>query len=402
MRMKLTDKAIQKLKAPATGRLDVFDTEATGLHLRLSASGARTWRYVYRINGTQRVLSWDGLVPLGEVRHLAREAAVKAARGIDPAEARDAAKAPKPAALTVDALVEQWAAVYPTARKLSPVTFAEYRRILRREVLPTLGEREAPSITKADCKAVVDAVMARGCGSMANRTTEVLKILFGWATDADRLPASPAATLKAPAKEVSRDRVLSDAEITAAWATLSTYGKVQLLTAARGGELAMLPWSAVDVENKTITFEAATTKTNVTRLVPLSAPALALLRDLRTRAEGSAVFASLRDPNAAISYARHGVKQALGVAGVMGATPHDLRRTAATGLARVGTDRVVIKLILGHSERADVTARYDRWARFEERRVALEKWGALVMQIVGEAVAAPNVIPLEPRSAKRA
>ena len=68
---------------------------------------------------------------------------------------------------------------------------------------------------------------------------------------------------------------------------------------------------------------------------------------------------------------------------------HDLRRTAATGLAKLGTDRVVISKILNHSE-GGVTSRYDRYGRDAEMVAALEVWGAEL----GRIVAAPVVVPL--------
>jgi integrase len=65
-------------------------------------------------------------------------------------------------------------------------------------------------------------------------------------------------------------------------------------------------------------------------------------------------------------------------------TPHDLRRTAASGMARLGFTRSTIALVLGHTmqEGGAVTGVYDRFDRMPERAAALEAWGAHVLALV--------------------
>ncbi len=399
----LTDRTLRSLKPPATGRRDHYDGAVPGLHVRLFASGARSWRWIYRPAGstTQKVLTWRGVLPLVAARQLAREAAVAVARGQDPAGRREAQRAAAKQAgipLTVNALVDDFLTVYPVAQKLAPTTTREWTRIFERELRPDLGTRPAAEVTKKDLTAILDGILARGAGPMANRTATAMKTFFAWALDKEQIGASPAATLRAVAKEEPRARVLDDTELRALWPHLSAYGQLQLLTCARGGELEQLRWSSVDLENRWITFQAPTVKTRETRLVPLAAPALALVQGLQATAGGTAVFPSPRNLDVGLTRARRYVAESLEAAGIVGATPHDLRRTGATGLARVGTERVVIKLILGHSERADVTAIYDRYARMPERRAALEKWATLLLGIVGAAARPSNVLPLTARA----
>jgi integrase len=73
---------------------------------------------------------------------------------------------------------------------------------------------------------------------------------------------------------------------------------------------------------------------------------------------------------------------------------HDLRRTVATNLARLGTDRVVISKILNHAE-GSVTARYDRHGRDVEMAAALDAWATELERIVAE----PVVVPMRGRRA---
>jgi integrase len=63
-------------------------------------------------------------------------------------------------------------------------------------------------------------------------------------------------------------------------------------------------------------------------------------------------------------------------------TPHDLRRTAASKMRAIGTDRRVLQALLNHKDRS-VTAVYDRYAMDREKQEAVAAWGRRVEQIVG-------------------
>jgi integrase len=74
---------------------------------------------------------------------------------------------------------------------------------------------------------------------------------------------------------------------------------------------------------------------------------------------------------------------------------HDLRRTAATGLARLGIGVQVTEAVLNHvsGSRAGVAGVYQRHDFAREARVALDGWAALVVGLSAEAPA--NVVALE-------
>lgn len=94
-------------------------------------------------------------------------------------------------------------------------------------------------------------------------------------------------------------------------------------------------WDAVDLGAKTITFAAAVTKTRTTRVVSLSVPAVALLRELEARRTDDWLFPGRRGPISLV-YAQALVAAGIEAAGFTDATPHDLRRTCATGLGELG------------------------------------------------------------------
>ena len=72
-------------------------------------------------------------------------------------------------------------------------------------------------------------------------------------------------------------------------------------------------------------------------------------------------------------------------------TPHDLRRTAATGMARAGVQRFIVARVLGHVDRS-VTGIYDRYEYLDEKRVALDTWARRLTAILESKPPAANVV----------
>ncbi len=89
----------------------------------------------------------------------------------------------------------------------------------------------------------------------------------------------------------------------------------------------------------------------------------------------------------------HAVRNNLDQIKVAKFTPHDLRRTCASGLTELGINRLVVGKILGHSDRS-VTGIYDRYGYWPEKKRALDAWGARVTEIISGEPAAANVVPL--------
>ncbi len=390
----LTDRIVRSLKPPATGRRDTYDATMPGLHLRCFASGARSWRFIYRPAGQarQRVVTWPGVLPLADARKLAREAAVAVARGEDPAATRETARRAAQETPTVAWLIEDYLGRYARVHQ-RPSTTREVERILRRTALPAWGRRLVTEVTRKDVRALLDGIVARGCGPTANRTRAVLHRLFGWAVEVDLLDASPCAGLPRLVKETPRSRVLTDDEIKRLWPWLPPYGRLQLLLGCRGGELAQIRWTDVNPDARTVTFRAETTKSSRARTVPLSTPARALLDGLRATATGTAVFPG-EAPDAPRTRGRTDVAAALAAAQILDAHPHDLRRTAATNLGRLGTPELIVRLVLGHARPSAVTGIYDTDPRLDACRAALETWAQRLDQIVTGQPTGAVVVPM--------
>lgn len=264
----------------------------------------------------------------------------------------------------------------------------EVERILTADVLPALGERQAAEIRPADVAAILDAAVERGSPVQANRIRAHLARIFRFGLERELVESNPAQVLSRPARERSRDRVLSDAELVALWRlleirhpTVRHLFRVLLLTALRPGEARLLTWQ--DLDAWSLRIPAERTKARREHRLPLSPLAHAEIEAQRDLGLGGAfVFPSPVRPGEAFdpTSAAHAARK-MGTALGFAFRPHDLRRTCATGLARLGASRETVRAVLNHAD-PDVTGRYDRHGREEEAREALDRWSAHVQALL--------------------
>jgi integrase len=174
--------------------------------------------------------------------------------------------------------------------------------------------------------------------------------------------------------------------------------KFALVTAQRRGEIAELRWSDIDATSRTWELPAAGTKADRAHVVPLSPPARAILSDVPRI--GEFVFTTRGDrPLGGFSKAKERLDRVLAGDGGNPLTPsgdavsevppapwtiHDLRRTAATGMGRLGVSRFIIGRVLNHAD-PSVTGIYDRHEYLAEKRQALEAWGSYLETLADQA-----------------
>jgi integrase len=163
-----------------------------------------------------------------------------------------------------------------------------------------------------------------------------------------------------------------------------------LLTGQRREEIGGLQWSEVDLTDGVITLPPARVKNGRSHQVPLSEPALAILATRHSKREGPAVFGrDGRDRFTNWSNTKAALDRKLGP-GFQDWHLNDLRRTCATGMARLGINLPVIEKVLNHQSGsfAGIVGVYQRHDFADEKREALEKWAAHLMTVVGLAKAA--------------
>lgn len=208
--------------------------------------------------------------------------------------------------------------------------------------------------------------------------------MFGWAVERDIISSSPFHGVKAPGKETARERVLTDDELLRLWRAADQIGgvsgtfiKMLMLTGQRRDEVATMRWDNLDFDNRVWTIPREETKGDRTHEVPLSPLVLEVLTSLPRL--GEFIFTTLGDrPINGYSKIKNRADK---LAGIEDWRFHDLRRTAGTGMASLGTPVSTISRVLNHKE-GGVTKIYNRYGYMPEKRAALETWARKIETLI--------------------
>jgi integrase len=264
--------------------------------------------------------------------------------------------------------------------------------------------------------ALLDGIADRGSPVQANRTLARLKTLFKWALDEELIPADPTARVRKVVKEAARDRTLSDDEIRLFWAGCDRLGwpfgpmyQLLLLTAQRRDEVGGVERPEIDIERRLWTIPREKAKNDRTHEVHLSSLAVEILKGLPTIGDRYVLTTSGDRPVSGFSKSkdrldRHMLDLLCAELVEAAKDPdrakiddwilHDLRRTAATGMAKLNIAPHVVDKILNHVSGTirGVAAVYNRHAYLDERRAALEAWSRHVESLVRPSLS--NVVEL--------
>jgi integrase len=421
----LTDIQIERLPKPDTRR-EVPDGKITGLYLVVQPSGAKSWALRYRVAGAPKKFTIGSYpaVGLASARKRAQKALAEVVDGIDPSSqkkaARVAEKAANATADRVEAVVNAYVKNY-LCKKAKPSWAKEAERLLRVEIIPKLGKKRLGEITDDNVHKLLKEIAERAPFT-ANRTFAVFRKLCHWAMTRDGgklIKASPCDGVNAPTEERSRDRVLNDDEIKRAWKSFDAIGwpfgpisKLLLLTGARRDEVASMEWRELDLGQAVWKLPKERTKNKRAHEIPLSAAAMEILNSLpRVEAKrgpdgksrpalvfsttGNTAVSGFSRAKAAIdaSIAEELRKEAE----ARGDDPeelnapdwviHDLRRTVATNLQKLGVKLEVTEAVLNHvsGSRAGIVGVYQRHTWSEEKRQALDAWARRLEAIVSGA-----------------
>lgn len=403
--MKLTMARIADLECPpgSKDRL-VFDDEQKGLAVRVTAGGSKSYLVQFSINGQKRRLPLGSVsaISLKAARDAAKAALGMVARGVDPAAERAAAKeeAKRKAneyALTLDALLEDWRALRLADKRERYAV--EALRALRRAFAKQL-DQPASELTRTMVVRTLDAMSRSGSMAMAARTAAYGRACYSWATKRSAVAVNPFENL--PATTIAkRERVLSDEELVAIWRATEGQGsfnhivRTLVLTGQRREEVARMAWVEISPDIGAWTIPSARAKNGAAHIVPLSSPVADLLR--ASPRHGELVFPGDRGAFAGFSKAKAALDARSGVANWR---LHDLRRTMATGLQRLGVRLEVTEAVLNHTagSRAGVVGIYQRHDYAAEKRAALDAWAEHVMALVEGRREDDNVISMQRRN----
>ena len=383
----LTDRFVASVRS--TSRENYFDSKTSGLVLRVTPTGAKTWNFVYRSAGKPQWLTLGSYpaVSLADARALALDKRhALEVEGSDPAAERRAeretAKLPPPAAPAVYAFADL-AKLYERFAQGKKKTWKDDVAKIRKYLLPAWGEMPLRSITRVHVHELLDKLAGQGMTTGVNRVQALISRLFTLALDRSLVDAHPAARMMKRFQEQASDRVLSDDEIRVLWKGLTACPgraadaiRLRLLLGQRGQEVIGMKWSEVDFNARIWDIAGGRTKNRRPHSVPLPPTAFALLERRRKEVPDAevCVFPGLT----AWSDDYRKLSQLTGGAYEW----KDLRRTVGTRLAALGFSEETIGRALNHA-RYTVTARhYIKHAYTAELERALGAWDRLVDEIV--------------------
>src|SRR5450759_2211217 len=387
-RIRLTKSSIDALPTPNLD-VDSWDAGFAGVGVKITPKGRKVFVVLYRTGGAGSKLRKYTIGPYGRVTlHQARVAAQKvfAAKleGRDPAAEKREAKR-RVVADRVEDLLESFIAQHLSQNRSA----GEVSRLLRREIGKAWTSKSIHEITKRDVVEVISAIEQRGAPVAANKTLKSIKTFLRWCVGRAVLDQSPADGVPLPTKEVARDRVLDDRELTQVILAARKFGgpyggivELLALTGQRREEVARLSWEELDLKLRVWTIPKSRTKNAKVHVVHLCEQSLDVLK--RARRQGPLVFSLLGTKSfQEFSKAKSVLDQ---LSGVSGWRLHDLRRTCVSGMARLGVAPHVADKILNHQSGtiSGVAAVYQRHEFLAERRAALDLWGAHIGRLIGE------------------
>ncbi len=396
--MLLTDAAIRNAKY-SKGCKPLRD--GRGLFVVLTPTGAKLWRYRYRVNGAENVFAIGqyfndrrpGHVSLEEARRARDEAKLLVKRGIHPIQQRRVEEIAQRerAATTFEGVAREW--MERNRPGWTPYYAKQVEGFLASDVFPAIGAFPIRDVSAAHLLDILQRVERRGAPTVALLIRQCCSAVFRYAVVTLRADGDPAAALRGAVtrRKVKHKRPLSRDEITALLKALDQYGghretviavHLLMLTFVRTAELRGARWSEIDFERAEWRIPAERMKKREPHLVPLSQQAIRLMRELHTlTGYREFLFPNVRRPTTCMSATtlnRALERMGFSGKGTIGFSAHGFRATAATIFSELGIRSDVIDRQLSHKERNLVRAAYIQAEYLEDRRALNQQWADLV------------------------
>jgi integrase len=384
--------------SPGKAEKIYFDDDIPGFGLRLRKDGGRTWIFQYKL-GTKQLgtkqrrmkLGKFEATPVARARDLASEAYAKVQLGRDPADEKDRESAR--ASETFEVVAKLF--LGRQRNRVRPSSYSEAERHLLTNCKP-LHSRSLDTIEqRVIAQRLTEITQANG-PIAANRVRTTLSAFFSWAMREGLAKGNPAAATNRN-DENTRDRVLSAAELHSLWNALSPgdFGaivKLLILTGQRKTEIADLRWSEIDLERSFIRLPAERVKNGRVHEIPISGAVRQILETQIRRKDRDFVFGEGQRGFSGFGKSKQRVDTKTKL---LPWTLHDLRRTAATGMAEIGVQPHIVEAVLNHvsGHKSGVAGIYNRASYEAEKATALARWADHVTSIVEGRDS--NVMPLK-------
>lgn len=371
--MPLSDMTVKKLAPPPRGQQTTWDDALPGFGCRVSQGGTKTFVVVHGRNRQRTTIGRYPIITLAQARQRAKEILAESVLG----------KSRKPSHVSFETAVQTFVDTH-TARA---ATRKEYHRLLDKHFMPKLRKEPVERVTTNQLAKVLDGLADRP--SEARHAYKVVAALFRWIEGRKWIDRTPLHGLKCPKPGPKRRRKLNDEELAVvmrkaqAWpASIGQIVQLLILTGQRRGEIGGLRWSYIDKETKTITWPGDVVKNGTTHTVPYGDMVQAILDQLPKK--GDVVFparGSEDKPYCGWSRTAIGFAKATGIPHF---TLHDLRRSFASGMQRLGVPVEVTESLLNHVSGSfdGIVGVYQQHEYAAECRDAITKWDAHLARLL--------------------
>lgn len=417
------------------GDVTLWDDRIAGFGLKVTPTGSKVYFYRYRISRPGQAsqtaprkytIGRHGSLTPDQARKRAQELAALVTQGIDPRQQELDVIAERDQAnrlageqertrrdLAFSRISDLWLGYYEgdLVRRKSSVDMA--RLVVRRYLLPALGELPMPNIGRTDLQSILDTIPAEKRG-MRRAVFAYASVLWGWALRRGYVETNPLTAMEKPPAPAARERVLSDDELVLAWRAAdaapmiwATFFRLLILTGQRRSEVSGMRWEELDRKSAVWVVPPTRAKNGKAHLVPLSDAAVAQI-DLAAGGpewpqRGYVLTTTSRSAVSGISKAKGALDDT--IAKIRGGEAiahwrlHDLRRSVATGLQRLGVRFEVTEAVLNHvsGAKGGVAGVYQRHDWADEKRAALQAWAEHVERLRTGADQT-NVVRLEVRT----
>jgi len=387
----ITHRFVESVR-PKAARTEYPDAGCPGLYLIVQPTGTRSWAFRFRHNGANGKKTL-GRADVGGLSLAAARAAAAAHRhrlereddvtAVTPVTPKTAGGEDK-----IETAVASFLELH-AYRKTRASTAWATERVFNRIVLPAWRGRTIDSIRKRDVIDLVESVAVSGRGYLANRTLGTCSKFFNWLVARDVLAFSPVTGIEKPHEEEIRDRVLTDDELRKLWlacADEDPFGqalRVLITTGARRNEVSQMRRSEVD-EDGIWTLPRERSKNRRPHKISLPTQAQTIIAAMPYLADCDFVFtADGKKPVTGWDKAKVRISARAGIAADTWRL-HDLRRTCASGMQKLGVQVPVIEKALNHISGTfrGIVGVYQQHDYADEVRIALQRWADHVEEIV--------------------
>lgn len=422
----LTKRTVDAAKAAAKD-LFIWDDEVRGFGLKVTPRGGKVFVLQYRMGGrgspTRRYTigtygsPWTPDGARKEARRLAELVRI----GTDPiSEKQERQRVATDLAfgLYADLFLREY------VKREWKASYGDAERAFRLHIKPALKSKPLPLIRKADIAALYDAIPPAQI-ALRRKVHAILSRMFRWAVGRGDIERSPLEGAEPPPVPASRDRWLSDAELRLAWLASGDLGypfgplyRLLIGTGQRREEVSALDWKELHRGSAEWHLPGSRSKNGLPTTIHLSAPMVAELDGIAggDKWPRRGLVFSTTGETAVSGYSRAKkrldaamLKRARAEATEADEDPahveiepwrtHDLRRTLATGLQRLGIRFEVTEAVLNHvsGAKSGVAGVYQRHSWGAEKKDALDAWAAHLERQVNGAEET-NVVPLAARA----